>query len=75
MPAIHLPTEEPTCGCGARLDDDNAVQCRKCTARARWRDVLRDRYYLGYVTNRGQEYAGRHEPLITQELFDQVAQA
>jgi hypothetical protein len=34
--------------------------------------LLRDRYYLGYVTHRGQEYQGRHEPLVTQELFDRV---
>ena len=34
--------------------------------------MLRDRYYLGYVTYQGQEYPGRHEPLIDQELFDRV---
>ncbi|WP_255783544.1 recombinase family protein [Mycobacteroides abscessus] len=34
--------------------------------------VLRNRYYLGYVVWNGQEYQGRHEPLVSQELFDQV---
>jgi site-specific DNA recombinase len=34
--------------------------------------MLRDRYYLGYVTHRGQEYPGRHEPLVTPDLFDRV---
>ncbi|GGM81050.1 recombinase [Longimycelium tulufanense] len=35
--------------------------------------MLRDRYYLGYVTYRGEEFKGRHEPLITDEdLFDRV---
>jgi site-specific DNA recombinase len=34
--------------------------------------MLRDRYYLGVVTYNGVEYPGRHEPLVTQELFDQV---
>lgn len=34
--------------------------------------MLRNRYYLGYVTWNGQEYKGRHEPLVTQGLFDQV---
>jgi site-specific DNA recombinase len=34
--------------------------------------MLRDRYYLGYVEYEGIEYPGRHEALITQELFDQV---
>jgi site-specific DNA recombinase len=34
--------------------------------------MLRDRYYLGYVTYDGVEYPGRHEPLITQDLFDRV---
>ena len=34
--------------------------------------MLKDRYYLGYVEYDGVEYPGRHEPLITQDLFDQV---
>jgi DNA invertase Pin-like site-specific DNA recombinase len=35
-------------------------------------DLLQDRYYLGYVSYDGVEYQGRHEPLISQELFDRV---
>lgn len=35
-------------------------------------EVLRDRYYLGYIEYDGIEYPGRHEALIPQELFDQV---
>lgn len=35
-------------------------------------ELLQDRYYLGYVTYEGVEYKGRHEPLVTQELFDRV---
>jgi len=35
-------------------------------------ELLRDRYYLGYVTYDGVEYQGRHEALISQELFDRV---
>jgi site-specific DNA recombinase len=34
--------------------------------------LLRDRYYLGCVTYQGVEYPGRHQPLVTQEVFDQV---
>jgi site-specific DNA recombinase len=34
--------------------------------------MLRDRYYLGYITYNGIEYPGRHEPLIDPELFDKV---
>jgi site-specific DNA recombinase len=34
--------------------------------------MLRDRYYLGYVTHDGIEYQGRHEPLIDPELFERV---
>ncbi len=34
--------------------------------------MLRDRYYLGIVTFKGIEYPGRHEPLVSQELFDHV---
>jgi hypothetical protein len=34
--------------------------------------MLRDRYYLGYLTYRNEELPGRHEPLIDQHLFDRV---
>ncbi|QIS18919.1 recombinase family protein [Nocardia terpenica] len=34
--------------------------------------MLSDPYYTGYVTWKGQLYPGRHEPLITQELYDRV---
>lgn len=29
--------------------------------------ILRNRYYLGYVTHNGEEYPGRHEPLADHE--------
>lgn len=35
--------------------------------------MLQDRYYVGFVTYRGEEIQGRHEPLVTPELFDRVA--
>jgi site-specific DNA recombinase len=34
--------------------------------------LLRDRYYIGYVTYDGIEYPGRHEPLITEALFERA---
>ncbi len=34
--------------------------------------MLRDRYYLGYVHYDGDEIRGRHEPLIDEDLFEQV---
>jgi hypothetical protein len=34
--------------------------------------MLRDRYYLGFVTYDGIEYTGRHKPLINPDLFDRV---
>jgi hypothetical protein len=34
--------------------------------------MLRDRYYLGYVTYDGEEIEGRHEALIDEDLFEQV---
>lgn len=34
--------------------------------------ILRDRYYLGRIVFKGKEYPGRHEALISQELFDRV---
>ena len=34
--------------------------------------LLTNRYYLGIVTFRGVEYPGRHDQLVSQELFDRV---
>ncbi len=34
--------------------------------------MLRDRYYLGYVTYQDEEIKGRHEPLIDEDLFERV---
>jgi site-specific DNA recombinase len=34
--------------------------------------VLRDRYYLGFVSYKGEEYQGRHEPLVRAQLFAKV---
>ncbi|WP_329051190.1 recombinase family protein [Amycolatopsis sp. NBC_01488] len=34
--------------------------------------LLRDRYYLGYVEYDGIEYPGRHEALVSEELFERV---
>ncbi|HKR48505.1 MAG TPA: recombinase family protein, partial [Pseudonocardiaceae bacterium] len=34
--------------------------------------ILTDRYYLGYIKHNGIEHPGRHEALITEELFDKV---
>lgn len=34
--------------------------------------MLKDPYYCGYVTYKGDIYPGRHEPIIGQELFEQV---
>lgn len=36
--------------------------------------MLQDRYYLGYVEWDGIEYPGKHEAIISQELFDRVWQ-
>ncbi len=34
--------------------------------------MLGDRYYLGIVTVDGAEYPGRHQPLVTPDLFEKV---
>jgi hypothetical protein len=36
--------------------------------------MLGDRYSIGYVCFNGNEYQGRHEPLIPLELFHRVQQ-
>lgn len=34
--------------------------------------LLRGRYYIGIVTFKGEEYPGRQEPLISEELFERL---
>jgi site-specific DNA recombinase len=34
--------------------------------------MLRDRYYVGLINYDGEEYPGRHEPLVSAELFARV---
>ena len=34
--------------------------------------MLRDRYYIGKLVYKGIEYQGRHDPLVSEELFDRV---
>ena len=40
--------------------------------RAHVHTILRNRYYLGYVSFKGVEYEGRHQPLVTEQVFDRV---
>jgi site-specific DNA recombinase len=37
--------------------------------------MLTNRYYLGYVNFDGVEYEGRHQPIVSQTLFDMVQDA
>ena len=34
--------------------------------------LLQDRYYVGYVNFKGREYEGRHQPLVSPEIFGEV---
>ena len=34
--------------------------------------LLRNRTYLGEINHRGQSYPGEHDPIVDQDLFDQV---
>ena len=34
--------------------------------------LLRDDYYAGWITYAGEKFKGRHEPLISEDLFDRV---
>jgi site-specific DNA recombinase len=35
-------------------------------------EMLQDRYYLGFVTYKDDEYEGRHPAIVTPELFERV---
>ncbi|CAN0307727.1 unnamed protein product, partial [Phaeothamnion confervicola] len=43
-------------------------------SRTRLAELLRDPYYIGMVPYKGEVYPGRHEPLISPELFERVQQ-
>ena len=43
-------------------------------SRSQLGQILRDPYYIGMVTFKGQVYPGRHEPLIAAELYERVQQ-
>lgn len=38
----------------------------------RYRDILSNRLYCGYVSYAGQYYRGQHEPIISEEQFERV---
>lgn len=38
----------------------------------RLQTILRNRYYLGFVSWKGVEHVGQHEPLVSPEVFEQV---
>ena len=40
--------------------------------RSQVQTILTNRYYIGCVTFNGVEYEGRHQPLVSEQLFDQV---
>jgi site-specific DNA recombinase len=41
-------------------------------ARSKVARLLKNRYYIGYVTFKGVEYEGRHQPIIDRYLFERV---
>lgn len=38
----------------------------------RYRDILSNRLYCGYVSYAGEHYRGQHEPIISEEQFERV---
>lgn len=52
-----------------------AKQASKPMSLSRVHKMLRHPYYMGVVLYQGAEYPGRHQPIITPELFFEVQQA
>ncbi len=50
-------------------------QASKMMVRSAFAKMLSNPYYTGIVRYKGAEYPGRHEPLISRELFDRVQEA
>jgi len=57
---------------GLRTKPGGRYQSSRPVSVHRLGTMLQDRYYLGYVEWDGVERKGRHEPLISPELFDRV---
>ena len=67
-----------------RLQEELAEQGLTTRRTARWEEkpvsrsqlgvILRDPYYLGMVTYKGQVFPGRHEALVRAEVFERVQQ-
>jgi site-specific DNA recombinase len=67
-----------------RLQEELAEQGLTTRRTARWEEkplsrsqlgvILRDPYYLGMVTYKGQVFPGRHEALVSAEVFERVQQ-
>lgn len=50
----------------ARFPEDRGISANRLSM------VLRDDYYCGWITHDDKKYKGRHTPLVSQDLFDQV---
>ncbi|MGC4192917.1 MAG: recombinase family protein [Thermomicrobiales bacterium] len=67
-----------------RLQEELAEQGLTTRRTARWEEkalsrsqlgvLLRDSYYLGMVTYKGQTFPGKHEALVSAEVFERVQQ-
>lgn len=67
-----------------RLQQELAEQGFTTRRTAKWEEkpvsrsqiglILRDPYYLGMVTYKGEVYPGKHEALVTPEVFERVQQ-
>lgn len=44
----------------------------KPVSASRLHQILKDPYYVGFVVYKGELYPGRHEPIVGQDLFDEV---
>ncbi len=60
----------------AEFLNQNGLRTRRGRVRSKdsARELLQNEFYLGYVQYRGDLYPGKHEPIVTAEIFDRVQQ-
>ena len=68
----YLTLMEALTDAGLRTRPTKKYPAGNPISRGKLGQMLRDRFYIGMVSIRGQEHQGRHEPIISRPLFDRV---
>jgi len=66
----HLEATMADRGLRTRITPQRPVE--KIVTYKTWQRILREPYYAGYIRYKGDLYPGRHDAIVSQELFEKV---